>query len=209
MSDDDWRDRDRDEPLVRLLHLPRGLPADDEEARRARSSTSRRSSACTATGARRTTPPRRPGSSASRSRSPGSSAAAASARTSSRPGYVKTQLTDVLPEEATTAMLDEHAARPARRAGGHRGGGTLPLLRRGLVHHGRGAARRRGTGNVDAQNGSHQRAAACRHHRAGRGHAARQRRRDDVGAPARGRVAAPARSRSSTTRASPCTSRAR
>ena len=44
----------------------------------------------------------------------------------------------------------EHAARPARRAGGHRRRGTLPLLRRGLVHHGRGAARRRRTGDVSS-----------------------------------------------------------
>ena len=29
------------------------------------------------------------------------------------PGYVKTQLTDVLPEEATDAMLDQYAPRPA------------------------------------------------------------------------------------------------
>ncbi len=65
------------------------------------------------------------------------------------PGYVKTQLTDVLPEEATAAMLAEHAARAPRRAGGHRGGGTLPLLRRGLVHHGRSAARRRRAGDVE------------------------------------------------------------
>ena len=47
------------------------------------------------------------------------------------PGYIKTQLTDVIPEEARTKMLDLHAARPARRAGGRRGRGTLPLLRRG------------------------------------------------------------------------------
>ena len=64
------------------------------------------------------------------------------------PGYIKTRLTDVLPEEATGAMLAGDAARAARRSGGRGGSGTLPLLRRGLVHHGRGAARRRRTGNV-------------------------------------------------------------
>src|SRR5581483_11060702 len=42
----------------------------------------------------------------------------------------------------------EHAARPGGRAGGDRGRGTLPRLRRGLVHHGRGAAGRRRTGDV-------------------------------------------------------------
>ena len=65
------------------------------------------------------------------------------------PGYVKTQLTDVLPEEATQAML---ANTPLGRLGEPAdvaGRGTLPLLRRGLVHHGRGAARRRRPGDVD------------------------------------------------------------
>ena len=64
------------------------------------------------------------------------------------PGYVKTQLTDVLPEEATDAMLHEHAARTARRPRGRRRRGAVPLLRRGVVHHGRGAARRRRAGDV-------------------------------------------------------------
>ena len=32
------------------------------------------------------------------------------------PGYVQTQLTEVLPEEATRAMISEHAARPRRDA---------------------------------------------------------------------------------------------
>ncbi len=67
------------------------------------------------------------------------------------PGYVKTQLTDVLPEEATAAMLQNtplgRLGEPERR----RRGGTLPLLRRGLVHHGRSAPRRRRTGNVTEQ----------------------------------------------------------
>ena len=104
------------------------------------------------------------------------------------PGYVKTQLTDVLPEEATAAMLQADAARAARGAGGHRRRGTLPLLRRGSVHHGRGSARRRRLGDVDEQQRITQRASARRHHRDGRGLAARQRRRDDVAALARGRV---------------------
>ena len=37
MTDDDWRDGDRDEPEQRLLHLPRGVARDDEAARAARS----------------------------------------------------------------------------------------------------------------------------------------------------------------------------
>ena len=64
------------------------------------------------------------------------------------PGYVTTQLTDVLPEEAKQAML---ANTPLGRLGSPEdiaGSGTLPRLRRGLVHHRRGAARRRRPGNV-------------------------------------------------------------
>src|SRR5581483_5328532 len=48
----------------------------------------------------------------------------------------------------------EHAARPARRAGGRSGGGTLPLLRRCGIHHRGCAARRRRTRDVMSQNGS-------------------------------------------------------
>ena len=69
------------------------------------------------------------------------------------PGYVKTQLTDVLPEDATEAMLTNTPLGRLRRAGGHRRSGTLPVLGRGLVHHGRGTARRRRTGDVVEQNG--------------------------------------------------------
>ena len=90
------------------------------------------------------------------------------------PGYVKTQLTEVLPEEATAAMIAGHAARPRRRAGGDRRRGTLPRLRRGLVHHGRGAARRRRTGDVMAGNGNGQRRVVITG--LGHGQPARQRR---------------------------------
>ena len=48
---------------------------------------------------------RRPGSSASRSRSRASSARASIRANVVAPGYVKTRLTDVLPEEATQAMM--------------------------------------------------------------------------------------------------------
>ena len=64
------------------------------------------------------------------------------------PGYVKTQLTDVSAGGRDRGDAAEHAARPARRAGGRRRSGTLPVLGSGLVHYGRGAARRRWTGDV-------------------------------------------------------------
>ena len=59
------------------------------------------------------------------------------------PGYVKTQLTDVLPEGATQTMLDAHAARPARRPGGRRRRRAVPLLRRRRFRDGGRAPRRR------------------------------------------------------------------
>ncbi len=52
------------------------------------------------------------------------------------PGYVKTQLTDVLPEEATQAMLTQHTARPARRPRGRGRRSAVPLLGRRRVRHG-------------------------------------------------------------------------
>ena len=64
------------------------------------------------------------------------------------PGYIHTRLTDVLPEEAHERDAGQHPARQARRSGGHRRSGTVPVLRRGLVHHGRGASRRRRIGDV-------------------------------------------------------------
>ena len=74
-------------------------------------------------------------------------------------------------------------------AGGRGRGGTLPLLRRGLVHHGRGAARRRRPGDVSERH-ERQRTAQSRDHRHRRGDAARQRHRDDLDEPARGRSGA-------------------
>ena len=64
------------------------------------------------------------------------------------PGYVKTQLTDVLPEEATEAMLR------TRRSAGSAIRRTWPRAVRFLcsdeavVHHGRSPARRRRPGDV-------------------------------------------------------------
>ena len=62
----------------------------------------------------------------------------------------KTRLTDVLPEEAKAAMLQTTPLGRLGDPGRRRRGGTVSLLRRGLVHHGRGAARRRRTGDVVA-----------------------------------------------------------
>ncbi len=69
------------------------------------------------------------------------------------PGYVDTALTQVIPEDLRAIDAREHAARPLRRAARHRRGGTLSLFRRGLVHHGRGAARRRRPGDVMKSDG--------------------------------------------------------
>ncbi len=52
------------------------------------------------------------------------------------PGYIETALTDVLSEEIREPDPGEHAARPARRAGGRGACGTLSLLGRGLVRDG-------------------------------------------------------------------------
>ena len=46
------------------------------------------------------------------------------------PGYVDTRLTQVIADEMKRADAGEHAARPFRRAGGHRRSGTVPLFRR-------------------------------------------------------------------------------
>ncbi len=63
------------------------------------------------------------------------------------PGFVVTELTPDLPQE----LLDELMARtPLGRfgsTGGDRGRGRLPRLRRGRVHHGPGARRRRRPGD--------------------------------------------------------------
>ena len=116
------------------------------------------------------------------------------------PGYVKTQLTDVLPEEATQRDAREHAARPARRSGGRRRGGTLPLLRRGR----RSSRARCCSSTADWGCSDGRRAttdgAGSSSPALGHGDAARQRRRVDVGEPGRGRVRRGPRSRSSTRR---------
>ena len=96
--------RDRDEPLVRLLHVPRRDAADDEEARRRdrqRLVDRRRARQLGPDELRRVEGRDHRFHEVARAR----------ARQPQRPrerrraGYVKTQLTDVLPEEATAAML--------------------------------------------------------------------------------------------------------
>ena len=175
--------RDRHQPQLGLLHLPRGDAADDEEARRARSSTSARSSACTATGARRTTPRRRRGSSASRSRSRASSGRANVRANVVAPGYVKTQLTEVLPEEATEAMIANtplgRVAEPDDVAGAVR---FLAPTRP------RSSRARCCSSTADWGCDERERTTARGDHRARHGQPARQRRADVVVAPARGRV---------------------
>ena len=105
MSDEDWRDGARDEPLVDVLHLPGGGQADDEAARRRDREHLLDRRRPRQSRARRTTPRRRPGSSASQSRWRGSSAAGACGPTSSHRATSTTQLTDVLPDRGQSAML--------------------------------------------------------------------------------------------------------
>ena len=82
------------------------------------------------------------------------------------PGYVKTQLTDVLPEEATDAMLQNT---PLGRLGDPEDvAGAVRFLcsDEAVVHHGRGAPRRRRAGDVAMAAAARQRTAPGRHHRA-------------------------------------------
>ena len=67
------------------------------------------------------------------------------------PGYVKTALTEVLPDEATAAMVQQTPLGRVADPAGDRGRGTLPRLRPGVVHHGRSAAGRRRIGDVMAK----------------------------------------------------------
>ena len=122
--------RDRDEPLVRLLHLPRGLPADDEEARgRDRQHLVDRGRA------RQLGPDELRGVEGRDHRL--HEVARARARQPRRP---RQRRRPRLREDAAHRRpagggdrrdAPEHAARAARGAGGHRRRGTLPLLRRG------------------------------------------------------------------------------
>src|SRR5262249_23302176 len=61
------------------------------------------------------------------------------------------------PRRRQGADVAEHAARTLRRSTGRRPRGTVSLLRRGFVHHGRGVARRRRTGDVSSFNGNNRR----------------------------------------------------
>ena len=59
------------------------------------------------------------------------------------PGYITTELTDVLPEPAREGPARPDAARPAGRAGRRRARRAVPGLRRSVLRHGSGARRRR------------------------------------------------------------------
>ena len=85
------------------------------------------------------------------------------------PGYIDTRLTQVIAEEMKELMLGNTPLGRFGDAGRRCRGGTFPLLRAGVVHHGRGSACRRRTGDVDVG----QRTEESSHHRHRRGDAAR------------------------------------
>ena len=104
------------------------------------------------------------------------------------PGYVKTQLTDVLPEEATGAMLQNT---PLGRLGEPDDvAGAVRFLCSDEAAFITGAvlARRRRIGDVANGRQRAERTSPGRHHRGGNGLAARERCRVDVDEPRRGRV---------------------
>ena len=69
------------------------------------------------------------------------------------PGFVLTELTQDLPEALKDEILAADAARPVRDDRGDRRRGRVPGLRRGGVHHGPGARRRRRPGDDVARVG--------------------------------------------------------
>ena len=107
---------DRHQPDRRL---PRGQARHQGHARGRRgagSSSSPRSSACSARPARSTTPRPRPASSGWPARSPASSARAAITANVVAPGFVETDMTAVLSEDACRPRSAQVPARPARPA---------------------------------------------------------------------------------------------
>ena len=70
------------------------------------------------------------------------------------PGFVLTELTQDLPETIQDGIRTAHAARPLRHDRGDRQRRRVPRLRRGLVHHGPGARRRRRPGHDVGPSGS-------------------------------------------------------
>ena len=130
------------------------------------------------------------------------------------PGYIATDMTDVLSDEQRAAILGEHAAGAARRAGRRRGRRRVPLLPRGRLRHRRRAlgGRRAGDGvsalrdgeRPPAGGGDRPRPGHLARHRArgelGRGDRGPQRRRADRALRAGGHRhrRSPARSRAST-----------
>ena len=128
---------------------------------RAASWRSRRSSACRATPARPTTPPRRPASSASCGPSPARPGRAGCASTRSRPGFIRTRLTDVLADEHREHLLSATALGRLGDPEDVAGPGGVPVLAGRGVHHRCGARRGRGAADMsDARRGSSSRASA-------------------------------------------------
>ena len=64
------------------------------------------------------------------------------------PGFIETDMTAAMTDEAKTALFSADPARAPRHAGRHRGAGRVPGVGARVVHHRTGARRRRRDGDV-------------------------------------------------------------
>ena len=148
IGDDDWR-AVIDTNLGGTFHVCKAASRKHaaQAARRDRDDVERRR-ACTATRARPTTRPPRAASSPSRRRSRRRSASRGIRVNCIAPGYIATELTDVLPEARAGRTPRPDAAGAAWRPRGRRPCRTVPALGRRRLHHGRGRPGRRRDGDV-------------------------------------------------------------
>ena len=139
--------RDPGQPRGRLPPRPRGAEADDAGAASAGSSRSPRWSARPAIPARPIMPRPRPGWSACRRRWRRRWRAAASPSTASRPGFIRSAMTDVLPEAQKQALLGRIPVGELGDGERHRRGRRLSRQPRGRLRHRPDAARERRHGD--------------------------------------------------------------
>ena len=120
------------------------------------------------------------------------------------PGYVKTQLTDVLPEEATGAMLQNTPLGRLGEPDDVAGAVRFLCSDEAAFITGAVAARRRRIGDVANGRQHAERTPPGRHHRGGNGFASRERCRVDMGRASSPESPARVRSRASTRVSTPC-----